>query len=61
MIFGLADRTDAAFGRETLTRPRMARPRVPAFTAAALIVGRRFGLLREVEAMGITLVTVATY
>lgn len=49
----------AAFGRETFTSPRIARPDDPPF-AAALTVARRVDLLCEVEAMGTTLVTVVT-
>jgi hypothetical protein len=48
----------AVFGRETFTRPRMARPD-RAF-AAAFAVARRVGLLCKVEAMGTALVTVVT-
>jgi len=60
---GLAFADDAAFGatfgRETLTDPLAARAFGRAF-AAALIVGRRADLLREVEAMATTLGTVET-
>jgi hypothetical protein len=49
----------AAFGRETFTRPRMARPDDRPF-AAAFAVARRVDLLCKVEAMGTTLVTVVT-
>ena len=51
---------EAAFGRETLTSPRMGRPGFRAFPTAALAVGLRVGLLRGVEAMGATLGTVET-
>src|SRR4029079_16062325 len=56
-VFGFATRTGAAFGRATFTSSRMVR----AAFAVAFGTGRRFGLLREVEAMGTTLVTVATW
>src|SRR6202011_859209 len=58
VVFGFGARVGAALGRATLTSPRIARPDDRAF-AAAFTVGRRVGLLREVEAMGTTLVTVA--
>jgi hypothetical protein len=59
-VFGFAIRAGVAFGRTTFTSPRIARPGDRAF-ATAFTVGRRVGLLREVEAMGTTLVTVATW
>jgi hypothetical protein len=49
-----------ALARDTLTSPRMARPEDRLF-AAAFAVARRADLLCEVEAMGTTLVTVATW
>jgi len=57
-VFGLA--SWATFGRETFTRPRMARPADRPF-AAAFAVARRVDLLCGVEAMGTTLVTVVTW
>jgi len=59
-VFGLVLWSGVAFGRETLTRPRMARPDDRPF-AAAFTVARRVDLLCEVEAMGTTLVTVVTW
>lgn len=58
--FDLEARIAVAFGRATLTSPRVARPDGRAFAAAAFTVGRRVDLLRGLEAMGSTLVTVAT-
>jgi hypothetical protein len=57
---GFALRSWAVFGRDTLTSPRMAFPDGRPL-AAAFAVTRRFDLLCEVEAMGTTLVTVATW
>jgi hypothetical protein len=59
-VFGFLAGTRGVFAAVTLTRPRMARPDDRAFDAAAVVVGRRVDLLRGVEAMGTTLVTVAT-
>lgn len=61
VVFGFVVRAGGAFARETLTSPRMARPGGRTFAAAAFSGGRRIGLLRGVEAMGPTLVTVATW
>jgi hypothetical protein len=58
--FGFAPRSWAAFGRDTLTSPRMARPDDRPF-AAAFAVARRVDLLCKVEAIGTTLVTVVTW
>jgi hypothetical protein len=59
-VFGFAPRFWAAFGWETLTRPRIARADDRPF-AAAFTAERRSDLLCEVEAMGTSLVTVATW
>jgi hypothetical protein len=56
-LLGLAAPAAAAFGRETLTNPRIARPGGRAFTTA-FTCGRRVGLLRGVDGMGTSLVTV---
>jgi hypothetical protein len=55
--FGFVSLAD--FGRDTFTRPRMARPDDRPL-AAAFTVARPVDLLCEVEAMGTTLVTVVT-
>lgn len=60
VAFDFALRSCAVLGRETFTRPRIARPDAPPF-AAALAVARRVDLLCEVEAMGTALVTVVTW
>jgi hypothetical protein len=56
-LLDAATRAGAVFGREILTNPRIARPEGRAFTNA-FTSERRVGLLREVDGMGITLVTV---
>jgi hypothetical protein len=59
-ILDFVARVWTTFGWGAFTRPRIARPDDRPF-AAAFAVARRVDLLCEVEAMGTTLVTVATW